>query len=1680
MAAIYSGIHLKLKSPQTLWEDKLKLARFAWISTQCLLPNKEQVLLDWCTHALTGWHHQKVGFSQRVLEGLWCYLDDLLHSRKLHTLIKQGKTITLRLNMAQLLLERLQEFSRADSKSPVCLSTILSVCQGLFSSPVLSSVFTTKYELMVDLLAKLCSLACRELQHPLHTESTKAEAACQENVMTECLQTRQGNLDRAQMEPISENPPDQLEPEANNSPKSKGSLRPTNLFDVLHQVLSCYLSVQRQQANPNRVFTMVTNQLIQTLVVLRHLLTSGDFAPAHAQLDLRQQLCKDIRSKIDSILQVALFPPEHLNSYKEELLPGKEDSGKRGPGGAKGPLKPVIAIISKLDAQGYCQPALHYPVKSITLSLLFKFFLESYGKGRGTSEEVHRMLCFYFFTRLIFALDVDLDGRCRTSAKADPSVAVSPEQKSPSSIFSPENWSLALLTVESLLSQALSADIYNIAADRIRHEEVQLNFYRSLGQMLLNQAQPSIPAWYRCLKVLLNLNHLVLEPSLDQMLSSAWINSEHMEARGQRAKQLLVCSLFQTYTKLRQLPRLFSQLLSVISESTVDHKRPPLLSDGIAASLSTCLLETPLSQGLEICTLVLENIKKNILPGLGKEENVSEEMEIDGGGHGAGMTRGLQVAQNRDDVSQKLFSLSQLLHAVLFRLKTLDHASSLPMVRQSQRLMEEMHQVVQDLFHLLKNENETAKTNSSSGQKTPRKGKKKFNHEEQEKVSESTGGALWEHRTQQAALLLRYTWVEVDTLFSSHCSKYVPLGQMAASKTEGRAPFLTNMESFTSGDIFPEHLQHSCSPMSCLLLKLLAVQQMKQVFLDTSSHSEPTNAAVLSRATKFILAKSKFSANPNGEQVWDGQIGSVDTGTFPVSHWHLIVSNLPLITPCMSGDDVDCLAGTVVSSLLNRQSDGGKDNPTGGLSVSLVSSQLLQSPVFAELPSLFSATVHSLTKKILAVLKAAHVPKARPMSLRFQETRMGQRSLERDESQPLNIVDKATIVEDILASSKTGEMAVLLGDTQRTEMINVLQILAQLNPDGMSSEDLSEIFLLLLFTLTSTSGQSDQTASGPPESGGDVVFLVELIRILNGLLESRNVHGVLRHIHGGALLQAAVSSLLWHSDNVRYQAACSPDWLDLIKAAQTFIGCSVQLIIVRNSSVRLNLDQFGAYLSTKEMTSGHLAAAASGKAGVGPSILSVHLLLASLTTFSQTMLSNLGRSKPMDQTLRQMLVRMTASLGPAVEDILKAQTLGQSVVQPAAVLGQAFVVEIVTVMLQCELSSLSAEEDNKLTHMSLYQSFCQQILKEISSAQRPMDFVHSSLHFLSMFYKAVKKTEGETKAGKGIDELYMQMLQRVHRLLAASRLSSIDACELEPAVEELLQHLVETSTTDQFNLTLLTINRGLDSGLLMAGDYGDVLSAVILIKLLSRCRLPEPCAKALWLFAPQILSAMVFLVRSSSQDVSLTLPLTVPTVMSMTSLLRQGEGLITNPHHVILAIGALQSVPLDRLTPSVYQSAFLSVHEALFAIIQCHPQVVSNAAPSFLNVFHRLLTSIMQEGRQRGDGGAGPDSGVYLECSRLIERMYSHIAAAAESFTTLSAFMVAQYVTELQKVTLRPDIKMHLTEGIYRILDLCMEQDIKFLTAGLHTGVREVFGELHSSYSHYHKAQRQGEDKYTV
>lgn len=819
------------------------------------------------------------------------------------------------------------------------------------------------------------------------------------------------------------------------------------------------------------------------------------------------------------------------------------------------------------------------------------------------------------------------------------------------------------------------------------------------------------------------------------------------------SQQNLVCGLLQIYTKLRQLPRLFSEMLSVICQPALDHLRPPLLSEEIFSSLRTCLLDIPPSQGLEICCVVLETIRRCTLPDLRKDD-----VEMDGDS----ADKGILTDRDKGDASLKLFSLSQLLHVVLFHLKTLDNTSPLPIVRQSHSLMKDIQQVVRELNLVVSLEMKTSDQNSNIVQKITRKGKGKLN----QKTEGCKVEARWVQKTQESALLLRYTWVEINTLFLLCCSKYTPLDEgPTGSKNDAGVLVLTHLESFAS-------LQQTCSPMSCLLHKLLTLQQMKQVLLDTASPCQPSTAALLGSAAHSILAETEFMVSLDEEQAWDGHIASVNSSSYPVAHWYIIVSNLPLIVPHLSGEDVASVADALVNSLLNKKRTKEKDCLPGYLTTSLIFLQLLQSSVHPELPTLFSATVHSLNRGIISIFKEARESKVIRTLFEFPE-KEGE-SLKNDLRQPCaKLFDKEALVQEIVSSLKTGAVAALLTNDQNEELLDFLDILAHLNPDGMNPEDISSTFLLLLFVLTST--------SAAPKSEDGSVVLVKLLGIMTCLVGGRTFQSILKHIRGGTLLQAVVASLFWHSNNGRFQNMCSSHWLDMISASRDLITSLVQLIIDRNSSVRLNLDQFTCYLTGKERASRLDVApgsASTSEAELGRSRSADHLRLAVLTSFSQAMVSNLGRSKSMDQTLTQMLITITSSLGQDVKFVVKPKAARQSGNQAASALSQAFLVEVVTVMLRCELSSLSVEQEDeqtdvKLSHMNLYQGFCQQILKEICSAQRPMDFLVSSLHFLSLFYKVLKKTgasienqEEKMKKEKELDELYTHILQTVHRLMS--------------------------------------------------------------------------------------------------------------------------------------------------------------------------------------------------------------------------------------------------------------------------------------------------------------------------
>ncbi|KAJ8248351.1 hypothetical protein GJAV_G00241080 [Gymnothorax javanicus] len=1066
MAAIYSGIHLKLKSPKTPWADKLKLARFAWVSPQCFLPNKEQVLIDWTSHALTGFYSKKVEFPSQVLEGLWSYLDDILHSKQLQKAVNQRKTLSLRSSIAQVINDRISEFVSGSSTSSA--STVLRCCHGILSSALLSVIYCTRYELLVELLNRLCDLACTEsIQEP-------------------------------------------------------GAHLRTQVFELLHLALSSYLLVQRQQANPNRVFAQVTAQLLQPLLRLRHLLTT------------QVHLGREIRARVDAVLQSALFLPDHLLSYREELLPNKEASAStRGPV-RKGVLTPVRSILQRLCEAGPGDANLSFTVRSSSIPVLYRFALDAFCRS-GDNKDV----CFQLLMRLVTALDFSEDLTLKDS-------------------FDPANWSLALLSVENLLNLVLSSDVYNVAVDRFQHGEVQFNFYRKLAQLLLYKAQLGVPAWYRCLKALLQLNHLVLEPDLDDLVSSCWVDSDCVEARSKKARESLITAVLQTYTKLRQLSRLFEEVLVVVCRPALDELRPPILTAALQQSLSQCLLDSPPSQSLEVWRLLLESVQSYLLPDL----------------------------EGKDDAALKLLSLSGLLNAVLFSVRSLDGSSPVPVLQQTQSLMEETLSLIKHLLHLL---------------------------------SSNDAEALWFQTVHQVALLLSYTWVEVDTMFKMHCIRY------RSGLMETSASLLPGVGA-EEWDHVMAASQH-CGPLSLFLQEQLALQRLKKALLDTNTARNLDRQVELCREAQFIIRAGEKSFCESSEEVWDGLVTSVDDGTYSVAHWFLVTSNLGLISPFLSELDMSHIANVLLDSLMHEGAPDSPDKDATHLSVASISKLLLESPILVELPSLYSVIVRCLLKRIVGVLSSSEQGALCQALLTFGEEVRVANVEEKDEvgfaggssseaSFPWKRLD--FMAQAVLKSAKADTKVALTG-MQLENLTRLLQLIRVLNPDGMSPEDHTECFLLLFFIAVSIQHLHEASASDTME------LLTDIFSLMTSLQSGINLGSVLKIVHGSELLETCVSSALSLS-KCHPQTVDSPAWMNFIQAFKSFLQCLLQVIIYRRKSVCLNLEKFTTFLVEGEMAVSVLSGPQDeDNAGTG-SLVSLQLLLASLTALCQTMMANVDES----------------------------------------------------------------------------------------------------------------------------------------------------------------------------------------------------------------------------------------------------------------------------------------------------------------------------------------------------------------------------------------------------------------------------------------------------------------------
>ncbi|NXM16477.1 URB2 protein, partial [Ploceus nigricollis] len=1523
MAAIYSGIYLKLKSAKTSWEDKLKLARFAWISHQCVLPNKEQVLLDWVSQALVSNYNKKHELEDEVVEKLWAYLDNVIHSKRLQDLLKSGKTVGLSFSVAEIINKRLSE--AYSEKTQQNIGTVLSCSSGILSTPSLSIIYTAKCELLVDLLSKLSKLACQQLA----------------------------------------------------SDDAVGS----QLFSVLQLTFAQYLLIQRQQTNPNRVFGRVTSHLLQPCLLLRHLLTARSWTQADDN-HVCQHLSREIRSQIETLLQAGLFQPELFSSYKEELL-SEQESQEKKKGALKTLLLPVNTVQTKLGSD-LCEPALHGAVVAGSVSLLYKLFLDSYCKAEN------HLVCFHMLRRLFGCLrlsDLQEEGRSDT-------------------LF-PVDWSMELLALEQLLNLVLSNDIYNVASDRIRHKQVQFGFYRKLAQMLLTHSQASIPAWFRCLKLLMSLNHLIVEPDLDDLVSSAWIDAEASEPRTKKPQETLINTIFQIYSKLRQFPRLFEEVLTVICRPAVDELRPSVFSAGLTAKLRECLLELPPNQILDILCLFVEKCQTLIIP----------------------------AVEGSIDMALKLMSVCSVLHAFLFNMRSLDDVTPSPVVLRTQRLMANIQKgITQPLMELLQ---------------APRR---------EEEKSE-----LWLRKASDAALLLVYTWVEVDALFGVSCSKYVsPTAETALTEPAARhwsiSDFLPGVKDQCWRRVM--ELAGGFASTSKYCLELLTLQKMKMMLMQTEADLQ-----ALQHAAAFILESGRSTMSRGESEPWDGDISAITELSYPTAHWHLVMSNLTILLPYISLKDVEYIANVLLETLMLAEAQEAATDQEPSISIAKISLGLIHSSLLPEMRVLHCAFLTHLIHQFAMVLPTATKNSVDlPLQqLKFwllakllthwkyhQKTNLSWKTLEK-------------VAQCIVLLAKNG-CPVILKERQLQRCLGLLEIVSLLKLDSFLPSECTRCFLVLLSLLVNT------RASVSCSRLLLLKVLSTCLHLLRCLQAGRSSSSVLKVLHASDVLEAVMTSQLTACKSFT-DVLTVPVWTQYVQEIQEFLENFLHMIIERRQSVKLNLEKFMSFLvSCRPDTD---AAKSIDWKNWNPA--AEQLLLTAFTTLCHVVTLHLQQ---LPEKKLHSADALCALLEPVVLQMVRTVEHGLQSSTPNQPLPVAFIPSVTT-LLKADLSHPVKKDWQKepsgflkRPRVKLYQEFYSQILKELPCAGSNLQFLQLALQFLTVFCSVPELYPEKETA--------VMVVFAIKKLLSGPAITTQVIRSMEMELTEVLVQVLGNCSAEEFYAIMRLVLQGLEVRNIWQQKAKEVLSAVTLTKLLLSCPLSGDKGKAFWFASPQIITALVLQTKEACQDQALISIVVIPILETVAALLRQGEGILVNPHHVSLAFSILLTVPLDHLKTEDYCGVFLGVHEVLFSIVQCHPKVLLKAAPSFLSSFHRLVVSVMHEGRQKGDRGNMDEFEMILKCAHLVERMYTYIAAEMENFTVFSAFIVAHYVTELQKVTLHPAVKTHLTEGIYHILDLCIERDIKFLSASLPAGVRQVFKDLYADYNHYHKAKKQGEEKYTA
>ncbi|KAK6168425.1 hypothetical protein SNE40_020962 [Patella caerulea] len=193
----------------------------------------------------------------------------------------------------------------------------------------------------------------------------------------------------------------------------------------------------------------------------------------------------------------------------------------------------------------------------------------------------------------------------------------------------------------------------------------------------------------------------------------------------------------------------------------------------------------------------------------------------------------------------------------------------------------------------------------------------------------------------------------------------------------------------------------------------------------------------------------------------------------------------------------------------------------------------------------------------------------------------------------------------------------------------------------------------------------------------------------------------------------------------------------------------------------------------------------------------------------------------------------------------------------------------------------------------------------------------------------------------------------------------------------------------------------------------------------------------------------------------------LPILSTQTSMLSYGN-MLMKPYVAVLCLNSCHLVNLD-LSYELIIPVFKGLADIVYSFFVNHGLTAVAVIPTIISVTKLLYKVIARYGDQDRLTTYTPYKDDICVCANLITRLCNLYSKEKVGFGKVAMYIVVDYCTEVQKVTLLPVVKKALVPSIYHLLDICDDHRIKQLQAILPQGVKDVFLMLYNDYIKYHK-----------